>query len=154
MGVTIFAVHINDIICASFSPDEITRFKAELRSHWEISDLGPAKFALGIAITWDLEKHSIEISQTALIDRIVEQFGQTNAHPVDTPMVPGIQLQRPDKSSPISSEIRDWTKRTPYRSLVGSLMYITVGTRLDSLPPSLIATGSNTGKQPSAFSGI
>lgn len=92
-GIIIFAVHVDDIICSTSSLEEINRFKAELRSHWEISDLGPAKFALGIAITRDLEKRTIAISQTALIDRVVEQFGQSNAHPLETPMVAGLQLR-------------------------------------------------------------
>ena len=127
-GTIIFAVHVDDIICSASSPEEINRFKAELRSHWEISDLGPAKFALGIAITRDLEKRTIAISQTALIDRVVEQFGQSDAHPLETPMVMGLQLQRPDKSVPTTPEVKEWAERTPYRSLIGSLMYITVGT--------------------------
>jgi transposase InsO family protein len=131
LGTIMFAVHVDDIICAGSSSEEINRFKTELRSQWEISDLGPAKFALGIAIVRDLEERTIAISQTALIDRVVDQFGQVNAHSVDTPMVPGLQLRRPDKSIPIPSEIKDWVERTPYRSLVGSLMYIAVGTRPD-----------------------
>ena len=130
-GIIIFAVHVDDIICSASSPEEINRFKAELRSHWEISDLGPAKFALGIAITRDLEKRTIAISQTALIDRVVEQFGQRDAHPLETPMVAGLQLRRPDKSVPTAPEVKEWAERTPYRSLIGSLMYIAVGTRPD-----------------------
>jgi hypothetical protein len=46
--------------------------------------LGPAKFALGIAIERDHVEKSVSISQTAFIDRIVDRFNQTDAHPVDT----------------------------------------------------------------------
>lgn len=46
-GTIIFAVHINDILCAVSSIEENAHFKAELKAHWEISDLGPASFALG-----------------------------------------------------------------------------------------------------------
>jgi hypothetical protein len=130
-GMIIFAVHVDDILCAASSLDEIDRFKADLRSQWDISDLGPAKFALGIAITRDLEKRTIAISQTALIDRVINQFGQVDAHPVDTPMVTGLQLRRPDKAAYTPPEVEAWAKRTPYRSLVGSLMYIAIGTRPD-----------------------
>jgi hypothetical protein len=52
-GITIFAVHVDDIILLSFSVDENFRFKAELCKHWEISDLGSVKYALGIAIVRD-----------------------------------------------------------------------------------------------------
>jgi len=130
-GTVVFAVHVDDIISAGSTPEENERFKADLRSKWEISDLGPAKFALGIAITRDTKTRTIALSQTALIDRVVEQFGQKDAHTKDTPMVGGLRLERPNKSAPVLAEIEDWIKKTPYRSLVGSLMYIAIGTRPD-----------------------
>ena len=86
-GTTIFAVHVDDIISVLTSHDENNSFKAELCSHWDISDLGDAKFALGIAISHDRVTHTIQLSQTALINRIIDQFSQTEAHPVSTPMV-------------------------------------------------------------------
>ena len=49
-GTTIFALYVDDIIVTSSSTDEMARFEAELRSQWDISNLGPAKFALGISI--------------------------------------------------------------------------------------------------------
>jgi hypothetical protein len=130
-GTTIFAVHVDDIISISSSPDENTRFKAQLRDHWELSDLGPVKYALGIAVQRDRQNHTIALSQTALIDRIVEQFGQSDANHVDTPMVAGLQIIRPDKSMPIDSAVASWIQRTPYCSLVGTLNYLAVATRPD-----------------------
>ena len=130
-GITIFAVHVDDIISISSSQSENDSFKAELQSHWDISDLGAVKFALGIAISRDRSSRTIHLSQTALIDRIVDQFGQTDSHPVSTPMVPGLIIRRPDPTLPITGNISSWMARTPYRSLVGSLMYLAVGTRPD-----------------------
>jgi len=130
-GITIFAVHVDDIIAISSSPTESALFKDELRRHWEISDLGDVKYALGIGISRNRPERSISLSQTALIDRIVEQFGQTDAHPVDTPMEGGLQIVRPDKSLPVPSNVADWITRTPYRSLVGTLNYLAVATRPD-----------------------
>jgi hypothetical protein len=130
-GITIFAVHVDDIIIISSSPEETNRFKSELRTKWEISDLGPVKYALGIAISRNRETRTVLLSQTALIDRIVEQFGQRDAHPNDIPMMVGEQITRPDKSLPVPPHIVAWAERTPYRSLIGSLNYLAVGTRPD-----------------------
>ncbi len=130
-GTTIFALHVDNIIVASSSADETERFKAELRSQWEIADLGPAKFALGIGITRDLANKSISISQTAFIDRILEQFNMSDAHPVDIPMVVSAQLKRPDKSLPVPAHVAAWVARTPYWKLVDSLNYLAVATRPD-----------------------
>ena len=130
-GTTIFAVHVDDIISISSSPDENELFKTELRSHWDISDLGSAKFALGISIVCDRPSHRIYLSQSALIDRIVDQFGQNEAHPVPTPMIHGMKIRRPDPTLPVTSDIVAWMDRTPYRSLIGSLNYLAVATRPD-----------------------
>lgn len=130
-GTILVAVHVDDIISAASSPDENQRFKDQLRSQWQISDLGEIKFALGIAVSRDLAACSISLSQTALIDRIVSTFGQSDAHPADTPMVAGSKLVRPDKSIPLSPDDADWVARTPFRSLIGHLMYVAIATRPD-----------------------
>jgi hypothetical protein len=130
-GTVIFVVHVDDIISAASSEKENTLFSNLLKSKWEISELGEPKYALGIAISRDLSARSISLSQTAKIDKSVEEYGQRDSRTVDTPMVAGLHLRRPDKSVPISSEIAEWANRTPYRSLVGSLMYIAVAMRPD-----------------------
>ena len=130
-GTIIFAVHVDDIISIASSVAENDRFKAELNSKWKISDLGPVKFALGIAVARDRANHTISLSQTALIDRIVSEFGQRDAHPVDTPMVTGHHLLRPDKDAPVPESTSAWIERTPYRSLIGCLNYLAVATRPD-----------------------
>ena len=76
-GSVIFAVHINDIFSIANPPEENTRFHEQLKSQWEISDLGPIKFALGIAV--ERNNNDISLSQTVFIDCIVEQFGQCYA---------------------------------------------------------------------------
>jgi hypothetical protein len=130
-GTTIFAMHVDDIIIVSSSPDKNNLFKTQLRSHWDISDLGAIKFALGILISHNRPAHTLHLAQTALIDCIIEQFGQTDAHSVNTPMVQGLQLTRPDPTIPVSAEITTWMARTPYRSLVGSLNYLAITTQPD-----------------------
>jgi hypothetical protein len=120
---------IDDILSAASSPAENDLFKDQLKRLWDISDLGPAKYALGIAITHNRSDKTISISQSSFIDRIVEHFGQSDARPADTPMVARLHLQRPDKASPVPPEISEWAEGTPYRELVGSLNYIAVATR-------------------------
>ena len=128
-GTVMFAVHVDDIFLILNPPEENAHFCDQLKSKWDISDLGPIKFALGITIERNAD--TISLSQTTFIDRIIEQFGQTDTHPVDTPMVAGLQLRHPDKSIPIPSEVTKWRERTPYRELVGSLNYIAVATQPD-----------------------
>jgi hypothetical protein len=122
---------VDDIISATSSLKENDHFKALLSLKWEISALGSAKFTLGIAITHNITLCTISISQGVLIDCIIEKFGLLEAHPVNTLMIVGLQLQCPDKSVAINGELSRWLKHTPYWSLVGSLMYVAVGTHPD-----------------------
>jgi Reverse transcriptase (RNA-dependent DNA polymerase)/Integrase core domain/GAG-pre-integrase domain len=130
-GTIVFAVHVDDIISIASSPDENKRFLSLLTSRWDISALGPAKFALGIALSRDRTTRTISLSQSAMIDRLLEKFGLVDARPADTPMATGLRLERPDKSAPVDPVVTEWCSRTPYRELIGSLMYIAIGTRPD-----------------------
>lgn len=70
-GVVLTGIHINDFLAAISSVMEVAKFKKELATLWEISDLGIAKFCVGIAIKRDLINRHIYLSQSALIDRIL-----------------------------------------------------------------------------------
>ena len=130
-GTVIFSIHVDDIFAVASSCEEMEAFKALLQTKWEISDLGPAKFALGIAVTRDHPSCTISLSQTAYINRLLSRFEVSDACTTETPMITGLQLHHPDESAPILPEIHKWRLQTPYRELVGSLMYLTVATRPD-----------------------
>ena len=101
-----------------------------MRDVWTISDLGAVHFVVGIAVTWDRPNHRVMLSQTALIDKIVSQFGQKNASPAPVPMDPGLKLRRADYKKLTHEELEQISK-LPYRSLVGCLLYLSIGTRPD-----------------------
>ena len=130
-GTIIFAVHVDDIIAAASTAEENSRFSSFLKSKWQITELGEPKLALGISITRDRTNRTISLSSTPKIDELIEEYGQADAHPTDTPMVAGLTLQKPDKTTLASTEVVEWAARTPYRKLVGSLMYLAVATRPD-----------------------
>lgn len=128
-GTIITAVHVDDFLAAGSNTEETSRFKDQMRQRFTISDLGIAKFCLGIKINYSPDSRTVSLSQTALIDRIIKQFGLSDAHPVSTPLEAGTKLSRGD--APKSEEEIERMKKVPYRSLVGSLMYVAVGTRPD-----------------------
>ena len=62
-GKVIFAaVHVDDSMSVANDKEENEHFKAQLRERWVISDLGEAKFCLGIAIEHDRATRSIFLS--------------------------------------------------------------------------------------------
>lgn len=95
-GTIISTVHINDFLSIASNKEENEKFKDQLWSVWTISDLGAVCFVVGIAVAWDRPNHTVMLSQTALIDKIITQFGQKNALPATIPMDPGLKLQHMD----------------------------------------------------------
>lgn len=129
-GKILATVHVDDYIAAVSDDLEAHRFKDELRSVWEISDLGIAMFCLGIAIKHDLANKFIFLSQTALIDKTLALFKMANSKPVGSPMEHKIILSR-FPAAPLTAAERSELKSFPYCRLVGLLMYIAIGSRPD-----------------------
>lgn len=129
-GKALVGVHVGDFAGAMSNPTEAIRFKDELKSLWEIKDLGIAKFCLGIAIERDLANHNIFLSQTALIDKTLLLFKMDESNAVSTPMESKKSLMK-IPLWPLSASNLAELKTFPYRRLVGLLMYIAIGTRPD-----------------------
>ncbi|KAG6874705.1 hypothetical protein C0992_006926, partial [Termitomyces sp. T32_za158] len=45
-----------------------------------------------MAVKWDRQMHTVKLLQTALIQKIINQFGQSDAVPLSLPMEPGLKL--------------------------------------------------------------
>ena len=128
--IIIAVIHVDDFLLVSSLEEENEAFKHQMHTKWELSALGKARLCVGIAIKRDRSTRSIYLSQTALIDKLVTQFGQKDANPATLPMEPGLKLRRPDLSA-LSEEERQTLEKLPYRSLVGALIYLAIGTRID-----------------------
>jgi hypothetical protein len=123
----IAAVHVDDYLAIADSKDENERFKDQMRKVWTISDLGTACLIMGIAVTWDRATCTVTLSQTALIDKIIEQFGQRDAYPMSAPLEFGSKLWCANHDS-IPPDERLQLNKLPYRSLVGCLLYLAIST--------------------------
>jgi hypothetical protein len=130
LGIVIAAVHVDDFLSIASTKAENVRFKDQMKEVWTISDLGEVRFVVGIAVEWDRPNHTVKLSQTALIDRIVLQFGQADSAPLSYPMVPGLKLRRIIRSS-LPTDDQHHLSKLPYRSLIGSLLYLAISTRPD-----------------------
>lgn len=117
---TIFLlVYVDDILIASRDRTMIQEIIEMLKSQFAVRDLGEARCCLGIEITKDRE--SFRLSQSNYIKDLLVKFGMTDCKTSSTPMASGCKLTMGD------SEKNDDT--IPYRELVGSLMYLAIGTR-------------------------
>ncbi|KAE9200534.1 hypothetical protein PF005_g15311 [Phytophthora fragariae] len=115
------------MLIASRQKAVIASVKAGIAEKFRTKDLGKARFILGIEIDYDMERRTSGISQKAYTESIIKKFGQENAKSCLTPLEPGVNLTKADE--PQTEEDRAKMKSKPYRSLVGSLMYLACGTR-------------------------
>jgi len=90
---TIIATATDDFtIIANSSETANKLIQRQLMEHFEISDLGPINWLLGVSITRDIAAHTISLGQQAYIEQILHHFGLEEAHIATTPMETGIDL--------------------------------------------------------------
>ena len=119
------AVYVDDLLIVGPSIAEIKRIKRQLRNRFQMSDLGPCTYYLGMLIQRDRQNRILRLSQEAYIDKVISQFGMENCKPVSTPMEtsPSVDNQ--------ASYVCPPSDRIEYQRVVGSSMYIMLGTRGD-----------------------
>src|SRR3954471_7382226 len=66
-GKIIVTIYVDDFCSAASTTSLNEKFKTQLRTKWDISDLGSISWILGIRAVHDLTNCTITLSQTALI---------------------------------------------------------------------------------------
>ena len=95
-----------------------------MASKFDVKDLGNLYRFLGVTVIQDQGNKKIWIGQPAYIESILQKFGMENAKPVNTPVDTGIKLVK-------STDESEGVDETLYQSAVGSLLYLSIGTRPD-----------------------
>jgi hypothetical protein len=122
--LVILATHVDDLIIASNSKTALAEFKEAMVQTFEMSDLGPVSFYLGMQVERDRARRELKLSQAHYVAEVLERFGMTECKPISTPMEVKTKLQKHEGQAGLE-EVRE------YQRLVGSLMYLMVGTRPD-----------------------
>ena len=89
-----------------------------LNSNFKMDDRGELKWFLGMKFTKNESSYSV--NQSSYIDKILVKFNMHDCNPSPTPAIEGLSLT---KSEGLESTDFD------YRGLVGSLLYLMLGTR-------------------------
>jgi hypothetical protein len=125
----IVCLYVDDMLIASRDKAVVASVKAGIAAKFRIKDLGRARFILGIEIDYDMERRTLSISRQAYSEAVIKKFGQANGKPSMTPLEPVLQLTKTDE--PQTDEDKAAVTAKPYRSLIGSPMYLACGTRPD-----------------------
>jgi hypothetical protein len=108
-------VYVDDIIFGGSMKEMCQEFAIEMKKEFEMSMLGELSFFLGLQISQS--DKGIFISQTKYVKEMLKKFIMEDCTPVNTPMVTSCKLRKNDESPEAN--------QTLYRSMIGSLLYVT-----------------------------
>ncbi|CAI7742837.1 unnamed protein product [Closterium sp. NIES-53] len=126
-------VYVDDLVFATADTEALAHVKSELQKRHTCTDLGELKSYLGLRITRDRAQHTITLTQSHMVQQVLQRFGFTYSSPQSTPLPTGHSLSAP----PLDESVEP---SGPYPELVGCLMYLMTCTRPDlAYPLSLLA---------------
>ncbi|GJQ96478.1 retrovirus-related pol polyprotein from transposon TNT 1-94 [Tanacetum coccineum] len=113
--ILLVQIYVDDIIFASTDSKACAIFSNEMSSKFQMSMMGQMSFFLGLQVSQN--PRGIFINQSKFALEILKKFGMDSCDPVDTPMVDRLKLDEDPLGIPVD--------QTRFRSMVGSLMYLT-----------------------------
>jgi hypothetical protein len=111
--ITIMAVYVDDIVITGDDEEEIKCLKENLGRAFEVKDLGPLRYFLGIEFA--RSPKGIVISQRKYVLDLLAETGMLGCRPCSTPI---------DKNHQINAESGDSVDKETYQRLVGRLIYL------------------------------
>ena len=124
-GLKLLLVVVVDDLIYGGDDDMITWFKDTIDQRFKATHDGEAKWILGLKLRRNRTDRTLTVTQEVYAIDILNRFEMNDCKPSNTPLPLGTELTRApefDRSKGIN---------LPYKELVGSLMYLAIGTRPD-----------------------
>jgi hypothetical protein len=122
--IIIITLYVDDLLIFTNCKTALNTTKDYLKSQFKMTDLGPAKYILGIKIQRDRKNRILTMDQAQYIQEITERFNLTDCKPTYNPVATGTVLERKTTPHPEMMNV-------PYASIVGSINYAAIATRPD-----------------------
>ena len=113
--VVYLLVYVDDIVITGNNPKFLDSLVAQLSQAFELKDLGPLHYFLGLQIT--RSSKGLLLTQTKYAQDLILKLQMQSSKPARSPCAPHLRLV-PNEGSLLSNPHE-------YRSLVGSLHYLT-----------------------------
>ncbi|GJR34602.1 putative ribonuclease H-like domain-containing protein [Tanacetum coccineum] len=113
--ILLVQVYVDDIIFGSTKKSLCTEFEKMMHKKFQMSSMGELTFFLGLQVKQ--KEDGIFISQDKYVTEILKKFGFTDVKTASTPM----ETQKPLLKDEDGEEVDVYL----YRSMIGSLMYLT-----------------------------
>ncbi|CAI7934598.1 unnamed protein product [Closterium sp. NIES-54] len=126
-------VHVDDLVFASADTAVLAHVKSELQKRHTCTDLGELLSYLGLQITRDRARRTITLTQSHMVQQVLQRFDFTYSSPQATPLSTRHSLSALPSDESVEPS-------GPYPELVGCLMYLMTCTRPDlAYPLSILA---------------
>ncbi|CAI7874703.1 unnamed protein product, partial [Closterium sp. NIES-53] len=126
-------VYVDDLVFATDDTEALANVKSELQKRHTCTDLGELTSYLGLRITRDRAQRTITLTQSHMVQQVLQRFGFTYSSPQSTPLPTSHSLSAPPSDESVEPS-------GPYPELVGCLMYLMTCTQPDlAYPLSFLA---------------
>ncbi|CAI5941730.1 unnamed protein product [Closterium sp. NIES-64] len=126
-------VYVDDLVFATADTAGLAHVKSELQKRHTCTDLGELRSYLGLQITRDRARRTITLTQSHMVQQVLQRFGFTYSSPQATPLSTRHSLSALPSDESVESS-------GTYPELVGCLMYLMTCTRPDlAYPLSILA---------------
>ncbi|GKC27960.1 putative ribonuclease H-like domain-containing protein [Tanacetum coccineum] len=113
--ILLVQVYVDDIIFGSTKKELCTEFEKLMHKKFQMSSMGELTFFLRLQVTQ--KDDGIFISQDKYVDEILKKFGFSTVNTASTPMETSKPLIKDENPEDVDVHL--------YRSMIGSLMYLT-----------------------------
>ncbi|CAI7854380.1 unnamed protein product, partial [Closterium sp. NIES-54] len=123
----------DDLVFATADTEALAHVKSELQKRHTCTNLGELTSYLGLRITRDRAQRTITLTQSHMVQQVLQRFGFTYSSPQSTPLPTSHSLSPP----PLDESVEP---SGPYPELVGCLIYLMTCIRPElAYPLSLVA---------------
>ncbi|CAI7779902.1 unnamed protein product [Closterium sp. NIES-53] len=126
-------VYVDDLVFATADTCGLAHVKSELQKRHTCTDLGELRSYLGLQITRDRAQRTITLTQSHMVQQVLQRFDFSYSLPQATPLSTRHSLSALPSDESVEPS-------GPYPELVGCLMYLMTCTRPDlAYPLSILA---------------
>ncbi|CAI7839291.1 unnamed protein product [Closterium sp. NIES-53] len=108
-------VYVDDLVFATADTEALAHLKSELQKRHTCTDLGELTSYLGLRITRDRAQRTITLTQSHMVQQVLQRFRFTYSSPQSTPLPTGHSLSAPHSDESVEPS-------GPYPELVGCLI--------------------------------
>ncbi|CAI7851207.1 unnamed protein product, partial [Closterium sp. NIES-54] len=88
-------MYVDDLVFATADNEALAHVKSELQKRHTCTDLGEMTSYLGLRITRDRAQRTITLTQSHMVQQVLQRFGFTYSSPQSTPLPTGHSLSAP-----------------------------------------------------------